>query len=154
MSNPGAFFGTRDPLMATFKFQGKEFTVVNNHLTSRFGSSPVFGGPQPFVQAGEDERAAQTGALNEVTDWLLDAGRGDEDVASKSGRVIVLGDLNTMEFTDDISEILPGLGPLAAKAQEQVLGHPVHGLPPPVRTHVHMAEPDPRLLGEMFPVLG
>jgi predicted extracellular nuclease len=109
-SDPNAFDGTRDPLMATFKFRGKEFTVINNHLTSRFGSTPVFGGPQPFVQAGEFERGNQTAALNEVVDWLLAAGRGDEEGASKFGRVIVLGDLNTMEFTDEITDILPGTG--------------------------------------------
>ena len=110
VSDPDAFFGTRNPLLATFKFSGKEFTVINNHLSSRFGSSPVFGGPQPFVQAAEDAREAQTGTLNEVVDALLDGGRGDFDHASKSGRVIVLGDLNTMEFTDDLTEILPGTG--------------------------------------------
>jgi predicted extracellular nuclease len=106
-----AFDGTRNPLLATFKFSGKEFTVINNHLTSRFGSTPVFGGPQPFVQAGEAEREAQAGALNQVVDVLLAAGRGNKTHASKAGRVIVLGDLNTMEFTNDLTEILPGTGP-------------------------------------------
>ena len=97
-------------LQATFKFRGKEFTVINNHLSSRFGSSPVFGGPQPFFQAAEDAREAQTGALNEVVNALIDEGRGNDIHASKAGRVIVTGDLNTMEFTDDITEILPGTG--------------------------------------------
>jgi len=110
VTNPDAFDGTRNPLLATFKFSGKEFNVINNHLSSRFGSTPVFGGPQPFVQAGEAERAAQTGALNEVVDALLDAGRGDFELASKAGRVIVLGDLNTMEFTNELTETLPGTG--------------------------------------------
>ncbi len=120
VSDPNAFAGTRNPLAATFKFRGKEFTVINNHLTSRFGSSPVFGGPQPFVQAGETERAAQTGALNEVVDAFLDEGRGNEFHASKSGRIIVTGDLNTMEFTDDITDILPG--------PDQVLTNLIDGL--------------------------
>ncbi len=120
VSDPNAFAGTRDPLVATFKFRGKEFTVINNHLTSRFGSSPVFGGIQPFIQAGETERAAQTAALNEVVDALLDEGRGNEFHASKSGRIIVTGDLNTMEFTDDITDILPG--------PDQVLTNLIDGL--------------------------
>jgi predicted extracellular nuclease len=110
VSDPGAFFGTRNPLAATFKFRGKEFTVVNNHLTSRFGSTPVFGGPQPFAQAGETDRAAQTGALNEVTDALVAQGKGNNDKASKAGRVMVVGDLNTMQWTDDLTVILPGTG--------------------------------------------
>ena len=122
VSNPNAFDGTRDPLLATFKFRGKEFTVINNHLTARFGSTPVFGGPQPFVQAGETERAAQTGALNEVVDALLAGAHGNAIHASKSGRIIVLGDLNTMEFTDDITDILPGTGP------DRVLTNLIDGL--------------------------
>jgi predicted extracellular nuclease len=100
VGDPTAFDGTRDPLAATFDFDGKEFTVINNHLTSRFGSTPVFGGPQPFVQAGEAEREAQMQALNDFVDSLLAA---DTDAG-----VIVLGDLNTMEFTNDLTEILPG----------------------------------------------
>jgi predicted extracellular nuclease len=110
VSDPSAFTDTRNPLMATFKFKGKEFTVINNHLTSRFGSTPVFGGPQPFVQAGEVERGAQTQALNEVTDALLAGGNGDPVHASKAGRIMVVGDLNTMQFTDDLTVILPGVG--------------------------------------------
>ncbi|MCH7586326.1 MAG: 5'-nucleotidase C-terminal domain-containing protein, partial [Acidobacteria bacterium] len=110
VDDPNAFSGTRNPLMATFKFRGKEFTVVNNHLTSRFGSTPVFGGPQPFVQAGEAEREAQTGALNEVVDALLAGAHGNSVHASSAGRIMVVGDLNTMEFTNDITDILPGTG--------------------------------------------
>jgi predicted extracellular nuclease len=100
VGNPDAFNGTRDPLAATFEFDGKEFTVINNHLTSRFGSTPVFGGPQPFVQAGEAAREAQTQALNDYVDSLL--------AIDKDARVVVLGDFNTFEFTDDLTEILPG----------------------------------------------
>jgi predicted extracellular nuclease len=100
VGNPNAFNGSRDPLEATFAFGGEEFTVINNHLTSRFGSSPVFGAFQPFVQAGEAEREAQNQALNDYVDFLL--------AADKDARVIVLGDLNTFEFTDDLTQILPG----------------------------------------------
>ncbi len=100
ISNPAAFTGTRDPLVATFEFNGNPFTVVNNHLTSRFGSTPIFGGPQPFVQAGEAEREAQVGALNEFVDLLVGV---DPDAS-----VMVVGDLNTFEWTNDLAEILPG----------------------------------------------
>jgi len=122
VGDPGAFAGTRNPLAATFKFRGKEFTVINNHLTSRFGSTPVFGGLQPFVQAGEAERAAQTGALNEVVDALLAGSHGSAIHASEAGRILVVGDLNTMEFTDDITDILPGTGP------DRVLTNLIDGL--------------------------
>jgi predicted extracellular nuclease len=100
VSNPNAFDGTRDPLAATFRFKRAEFTVINNHLTSRFGSTPIFGAIHPFIQAGEVEREAQTGALNEFVDGLL---AGDPDA-----RIAVVGDLNTFEFTNDLTDILPG----------------------------------------------
>lgn len=110
VGNPNAFDGTRDPLLATFKYRGKEFTVINNHFSSRFGSTPIFGGPQPFVQAGETERGAQTTALNEVVDARLAADKGQGHDASKSGRIMVVGDMNTFEWTNELAEILPGTG--------------------------------------------
>ncbi|NJO55523.1 MAG: hypothetical protein HC834_03250 [Rhodospirillales bacterium] len=81
-------------------------TVINNHLTSRFGSTPIFGGPQPFVQAGEAEREAQVLALHEVVRSLLDRGTDRRRPFDRPG-VIVLGDLNTFEWTDDLATILP-----------------------------------------------
>jgi predicted extracellular nuclease len=99
-ADPNAFIDTRDPLAATFVFEGETFTVINNHLSSRSGSTPIFGGPQPFVQAAEAERENQVDALNKYVDSLLDA--------DKDARVIVLGDFNTFEFTNDLTEILPG----------------------------------------------
>ncbi len=100
VSNPTAFDGTRDPLAAIFSFNGADLLVINNHLTSRFGSTPVFGGPQPFVQAGEAEREAQVGALNEVVDQVL--------AVEEHANIVVLGDLNTFQFTNDLEDILPG----------------------------------------------
>lgn len=111
VGNAEAFAGTRDPLVATFTFladaandENLQFTVINNHLTSRFGSTPVFGAVQPFTQAGESEREAQMQALNDYTDALLanDAG----------AQILLTGDLNTFEFTNDLTEILPGDEPV------------------------------------------
>ncbi len=102
ISVPRAFDFSRDPLEASFRFRGEEVVVVNNHFSSRFGSSPIFGGPQPFVQAAEAAREAQSLAMHEVARQILDA---DDDIG-----VIVLGDLNTFEFTNDLAEILPGSG--------------------------------------------
>ncbi len=99
VTNPAAFTGTRNPLVGVFSFRGVEFSIVNNHLTSRFGSTPIFGGPQPFVQAGESEREAQVMALNEYVAGLL---ADDEDA-----NVMVSGDLNTFEWTNDLADILP-----------------------------------------------
>lgn len=98
-SVPDAFDTSRDPLEAVFDFNGNRITVFNNHFSSRFGSSPIFGGPQPFVQAGEQSRGAQAQALHELVAASLDQ---DPDA-----RVVVLGDLNTFQFTDELSEVLP-----------------------------------------------
>ncbi len=99
-----AFDFSRDPLEAIFEYQGEEVVVINNHFSSRFGSTPIFGGPQPFVQAAEDAREAQSLAMNEVTEWWLDQDDGTN--------VIVTGDLNTFQFTNDLADILPGNGTL------------------------------------------
>ncbi|MEL6605517.1 MAG: esterase-like activity of phytase family protein, partial [Cyanobacteria bacterium J06614_10] len=97
-----AFAGSRDPLVGEFTFNGSTVTVVNNHFSSRFGSTPVYGGPQPFVQAGEEAREAQSQEINNFVDDLL-----SEDA---DANVVVLGDLNTFQFTNDLAEILPGVG--------------------------------------------
>ena len=102
VTDPNTFDGTRDPLLGTFLFNGQEITLINNHLTSRFGSSPIFGATHPFTQAGEEEREAETLALNEIVDALL----GDDPDAN----IVVLGDLNTFDFITDLTDNLPGVG--------------------------------------------
>jgi Ca2+-binding RTX toxin-like protein len=102
VDNPDAFEGSRVPLLGAFEFNGEEVTIINNHLSSRFGSTPIYGGPQPFVQAGEDEREQQALANNQVVDAIL--------ALDPSANVIVAGDLNTFEFTDELTEDLPGVG--------------------------------------------
>jgi predicted extracellular nuclease len=104
VSDPRAFDGSRDPLQATFRFAGRDVTLINVHFTSRFGSTPVFGGPQPFVQAGERARERQARAVHELVAARL---AGDD-----TARVVVLGDFNTFEFTDDLARILPGDAPI------------------------------------------
>ncbi len=96
----GAFRSSRDPLAATFEFAGRRFTLINNHLTSRFGSTPTFGAVQPFIQAGEAGRAAQARVLHDYVASTLqkDPGAG----------VVVLGDMNTFQSSDELSLTLPG----------------------------------------------
>lgn len=97
-----AFDFSRDPLEAVFDFNGEEVILINNHFTSRFGSSPIFGAIQPFIQAGEIDREEQSLAMNEVTHWHIEQ--------NSCANVVILGDLNTFEFTNDLKEILPGVG--------------------------------------------
>lgn len=106
-SNPDAFEGSRTPLAANFEFNGQTVQVINNHFSSRFGSSPIFGATQPFIQAGEEEREAQAQAVNDFVDAQL--------ADNPDANIIVAGDLNTFDTTNDLLEILPGVG------DEQVL---------------------------------
>ncbi|MEM7273394.1 MAG: 5'-nucleotidase C-terminal domain-containing protein, partial [Actinomycetota bacterium] len=100
IANSDAFTDSRSPLAAVFSFRGRPFTVVNNHMTSRFGSTPIFGGVQPFIQAGEADRAAQAQVLNDYVDLIRQGNRNPA--------IMVVGDLNTFEWTDDLAQILPG----------------------------------------------
>jgi predicted extracellular nuclease len=102
VTDPEAFEGTRDPFPGRFEFDGEEIVLINNHLTSRFGSTWIYVAEQPFVQAGEAAREAQAQALNEVVDAIL--------LEDPEADIAVLGGLNTFEFTDDLAEILPGTG--------------------------------------------
>lgn len=100
VADPSAFAESRDPLEAIFEFRGRRIVAINNHLTSRYGSTPVFGAVQPWVQAGESERGAQARALRAYVGGFL---RREPDA-----RVIVLGDMNTFDFSDELSVLLPG----------------------------------------------
>ncbi|HEX7336498.1 MAG TPA: endonuclease/exonuclease/phosphatase family protein, partial [Gemmatimonadales bacterium] len=99
-----AFRNSRDPLEGVFEFRGKQVSIIGNHLSSRFGSTPVFGAVQPFVQAGEAARAAQVQALSQYARRLL--------MVQRDARVIVLGDMNTFEFSQALAELLPGAVPV------------------------------------------
>ncbi|WP_421938162.1 5'-nucleotidase C-terminal domain-containing protein [Pelagibius sp.] len=85
-----AFEGSRIPLKADFAFEGNEFTVINNHFSSKFGSTPVYGSQQPFIDAGVEEREAQSQAINDYVDGLK--------AEDPDANVIVLGDLNDFQF--------------------------------------------------------
>src|SRR6185436_9019825 len=87
----------------TFRFGNKkQLTVVNNHFSSRSGSSPIYGAIQPFTQAAESAREAQSKAVHDYVASLLGADR--------RALVAVNGDLNTFEWTNDLVQILPGDG--------------------------------------------
>ena len=92
VSNPDAFNGSRIPLLAQWEFNGHTVTTINNHLSSKFGSTPVYGDTQPFIDAGLEERKAQSLALNEFV-----SGELAEDADAK---IVVLGDHNDFEFAE------------------------------------------------------
>lgn len=134
--DPEAFAGARDPLAGTFRARGDTFTVVNNHWTSRYGSTPVFGAVQPFVQAGEEARRAQALALHA---WV-DARLGEDPDA----RIAVVGDFNTFEFTDELDRLLP-----AGRGGDRVLHNLVADLPADTR-YSYVFEGNSQALDHVF----
>lgn len=102
-NNP--FFRSRIPLVATFDFNGQAVTIVNNHFTSKGGSSPLFGQNQPSVErqedpivnGGVDQRREQAQVVKSFVDTVL--------AKDANANVMVLGDLNEFEFISPL-EIL------------------------------------------------
>lgn len=88
--NGSAFSDARKPLVAEFDFNGETISVVNNHFTSKGGSTPIFGQVQPFINGNEDKRNAQASIVRDYVAGLLD---NDADA-----KVVVLGDLNEFQF--------------------------------------------------------
>jgi predicted extracellular nuclease len=107
-TNPeNPFYESRLPLVATFSFKptSRRLTVINNHFSSKGGSSPLFGMVQPAtflqedpsVNGGVGERRAQANALNDYVGGILDR--------RPRARIVVLGDFNEFEFVSPL-EIL------------------------------------------------
>jgi predicted extracellular nuclease len=92
-----AFAGSRKPLLASFRFDGDEVTLINNHLTSKSGSTPLFGAIQPPVDGNLERRERQARFLNDYVDGLL--------AADPDANVIVLGDLNSLPFELPLSTL-------------------------------------------------
>ncbi|MEO1375509.1 MAG: endonuclease/exonuclease/phosphatase family protein, partial [Cyanobacteria bacterium J06635_10] len=115
-SNP--FFDSRLPLAATFTFNGEPVTVVNNHFSSKGGSSPILGVEQPFearqeevaVNGSLDERQAQAQAVKDYVDGIV--------AVNPSARVVVLGDLNEFEFVSPVETLSESLTNLTKTVPE------------------------------------
>ncbi len=97
------FAGSRQPLIARFAFGTEEVTVINNHFSSKGGSSPLYGSTQLSLNGSADARLVQA---QNVADYVSSLAAGS--------KVVVLGDLN--EFTNEES-LAPlgtaGLSPLS-----------------------------------------
>lgn len=112
------FDGSRLPLVAKFTFNGEEVTVVNNHFSSKGGSSPILGVEQPFearqeevaVNGSLDERQAQANAVKGYVDEIL--------TADANANVVVLGDLNEFEFVSPVETLAENLTNLTETVSE------------------------------------
>ena len=85
-----AFVGSRKPLAAVFEFNGHRVVTVNNHWSSKGGSSPIPGRTQPFVNGSEDARLAQAQVVRSFVEQI--------NATDPQARVLVLGDLNEFTF--------------------------------------------------------
>jgi len=95
-----AFDGSRAPLMAAFEFNGHRIDLINNHFSSKGGSSPLFGDGERIVGRAEARRRqaqAVRDALAEREAWSGDA------------HWVVLGDLNDHWFSEPLN-LLKGFG--------------------------------------------
>lgn len=97
-----AFTDSRAPLEAQFQFNGQTVTLINNHLASKSGSTPIFGVEQPLVDVGAEQRLAQAQFLNEHVRGL--------EAADPGAKVVVLGDFNDFGFSPAIEALTGGSG--------------------------------------------
>lgn len=86
-----AFARSRKPLLAEFRFAGRQFTVINVHLTSKRGSTPLFGRVQPPIDGNARQREAQAGLIAAELDRIA--------ASDARAAIVVLGDFNDFDFS-------------------------------------------------------
>ncbi|HEY9694355.1 MAG TPA: lamin tail domain-containing protein [Oculatellaceae cyanobacterium] len=94
LADGNAFQNSRNSLSATFEFNSKQITLINNHFTSKGGSTPLYGTTQPSVNGGEAQRTAQATVVNDYVKNILDA--------DPNANVAVVGDLNEFYFNQPL----------------------------------------------------
>ncbi|MBO0867873.1 MAG: lamin tail domain-containing protein [Micromonosporaceae bacterium] len=101
--DPGnaAWSDSRRPLVAQFRFLGRDLIVVGNHFTSKGGDDPLMGRFQPPERVSEAQRHLQAAAVRGFVDQVRAADPG--------AAVVLLGDLNDFEFSQT-ADILVGDG--------------------------------------------
>lgn len=109
LSDGDAFDATRKSLYAAFEFNGETVHLINNHFSSKGGSSPLFGSVQPPVNGRIENREAQAAVINDFVDGLL--------LSDAAAKVIVLGDLNEFFFESPLT-VLKGEEPVLTNLNE------------------------------------
>ncbi len=101
--DPGnaAWTASRRPLVAQFRFRGRDVIVVGCHFTSKGGDQPLMGRFQPPARASETQRHQQARAVRGFVDQVR--------AADARAAVVVLGDLNDFEFSPT-ADLLVGDG--------------------------------------------
>jgi len=107
LSDGDVFQNSRKPLSIAVTFGGRRIVLVASHLTSRLGSSPLYGALQPPVVAGRARRVAQA---ERIRAFASDARAADPDVL-----LVVLGDLNAFPLEGAEGSLLGSQGSPAAE---------------------------------------
>ena len=99
-----AFAIARKPLAADFVFNGETVHVINNHLSSKGGGTPLFGQVQPPVNGSVDQRIAQAQVVNDYVDGLL--------ALDPNAKIVVAGDMNEFDFLEPLDVLKGGADPV------------------------------------------
>lgn len=92
--NHEAFRDSRKPLAAQFRFKGTPFIVINLHLASRSGDTPLFGSLQPTLEKSSHIRREQAAVIQGFTHAILKADR--------DAKIILLGDFNDHSWSEPL----------------------------------------------------
>ncbi|GAA4010721.1 Ig-like domain-containing protein [Sphingomonas humi] len=95
-----AFANSRNPLVATWSFNGQQFSTINVHFTSRLGSDPLWGDTQPPADGGDASRTAQAAAVGAYVSNILSA--------DASKQFVLLGDWNGFYFEKAQTQLTNG----------------------------------------------
>jgi len=112
LSDGDAFLDTRKPLAASFEFRGHEIHLVNNHFSSKSGSSPLFGTLQPPENGREDLRVEQAQIVRGFVE--------DLQAADADAKVVVLGDLNEFQFFPPLKTLKGEVEPVLVNMTESL----------------------------------
>ncbi|HEY2790968.1 MAG TPA: lamin tail domain-containing protein [Micromonosporaceae bacterium] len=86
-----AFDASRKPLVAEFRFQGRQFFLIGNHFVAKDGDQPLMGRFQPPATPSVTQRHEQATLVANFVNQIK--------AANSRAAVIVLGDLNDYEFS-------------------------------------------------------
>ncbi|MES2443844.1 MAG: Calx-beta domain-containing protein [Pseudomonadota bacterium] len=87
-----AYNGSRNPLVASWTFNGRTITTIDVHSTSRGGSEDLWGDSQPPADAGDAARTAQAATIKAYIN--------DHLATDPNLNIAVLGDWNGFYFED------------------------------------------------------
>ncbi len=100
-----AFSSSRKPLAGEFSFKGQRLILIGNHLNSKQGDNPLYGGVQPPVLASEIKRRDQASIIRQFVTTIL--------TNNPAAYIVVAGDLNDFEFSRPLNILKSNEGTLS-----------------------------------------